>query len=85
MEKFNNVEDFANFATEKINECESLMTSEPMTANLAFDIYEIATTLNDIRHYDFKNEEELEFIIDFYNNALALESAVKNMENFFNN
>lgn len=77
--------DFKAYALEKINECNTLMANEPMTIDLAFNIYEIALYLNDFRYSHFKNEEELEFIGDFFNCALALESAVKNMVYFFNN
>lgn len=76
--------DFKAYALEKINECNTLMANEPMTSDLAFNIYEIAVNLNDIRHSDFENEEELEFILYFYNNAVALESAVKDMVDYFN-
>ena len=90
MGKFNEneIEKFEIYAQSKIAECKELYETQPMTAELAFNIYTVALHLNDINHstvwdYDPEvDEEEVEeMVVDFYNAALSLEKSVKKFEN----
>ena len=73
---------FKVYATEKINECNTLMANQPMTSDLAKNIYEIACHLR-FDCADMANYNE-ELAINFYDKANALYYYVNNMYEFFN-
>lgn len=79
---FNSFEEFKIYALEKMEECKTLIANQPLTSDLAFDIYEIACYLNEIRRQEnWETDDEFaDTIIYFYNAAMSLESAVKEIE-----